>query len=174
MVKKLFIPVLLSLTLLSGLFSCKQTDKKNKNDLTKQKDTRVTPPYENQPAIENSSDTECWFNPGLTYDVTVELDYKTSTNFTGHVKSENLQTNEIEIAQFTGTESENKLTIIFKDKPPVVGAATEWTDKKWYFEKAVAKNSTSPTQLVIPVQAKNYQTNKWEDGAMLLYKQDCK
>ena len=48
------------------------------------------------------------------------------------------QVNEIEIAQFTGTESENKLTIKFKDKPPVVGAATEWTDKKWYFEKAVA------------------------------------
>jgi len=76
----------------------------------------------------------------------------------GNVTSEDLGSGKKETAEFTGTKDGDKITVKFKGNPPVVGAASEWTDKPWIMKKEGGKET-----LKIVFNAKNYESNRWEE-----------
>ena len=175
MQKSFFLWVLISLSVAGGICGCKQSSKQNSTQLTKSSDTTVpeAPPYDNPPGVQMSVAKRCYSNLGLKYEVTVILEYKTDTTFTGQVISRNLETDLDEITPITGRSKNGNLLITFTGNAPVIGAATEWLDKPWRIEKTNAK-SPDEEMLHIPVKAKNYENNKWEETVYDLSPGDCK
>ena len=148
------------------IFACNDSSKKDKDSKDKMGDTTVAeaslPPAENPPGIEETYDRKCYANEGLKYRTVIMLNYSSANELTGSVSSQELESNETEVAKFTGTIEGDKITVQFSGTPPVIGAATEWTEKPWTLKEVVGK-SDYMENLRIVFNAKNYDTNKWED-----------
>lgn len=115
-------------------------------------------PAAEKPAGEVKTKTEkCFTNPGLKYETVITL-VTDGNELSGNVKSTELETTKAEQVNFTGTADGNKLTITFQGNAPVVGASSEWTTKPWVLENAEGKE-----KLLITFNAKNYETNKWQE-----------
>ncbi len=164
MKKSWFLWALISWGIASGIFGCQQSSKKESQKIPQNSDTTpIAPPYDSPPGVEMTSAKRCFNNQGLTYDVTILFEYKTDTSFTGKVISHNLETDLDETTLFSGRENDGQLTISFEGKPPMIGAASEWLSKPWRIVKSEGKSSFED-MLHIPVKAKNYETNKWEES----------
>jgi hypothetical protein len=112
---------------------------------------------------------KCFVNDGLKYKTIISL-YVGDTSFVlGHVTSEELGSGEEKTTDFIGTLIDNKLPVNFRKEPPLMGDASEWTNKTWSLKKEGAKET-----LHIVFNAKNYDTNKWEDTDYRFVSVDCK
>ena len=134
----------------------------------KQEEKDVEPP---PPKVDMKLVTKrCFANDGLKYKTVVTI--YTGGDFnevSGNVVSEEIDSNKKETTAFEGTISGDKLTIKFKGTAPVIGSASEWTDKPWTLKKAGGKET-----LLIVFNAKNYDTNKWADTDYQFAKVECK
>lgn len=151
--------------------SCKDKNDKKKND----KNDIAT--SVNSPNIEyawdsTASEKKCFSGKGLTYDVVVTIEKNADSLITGTVESRDLESEQTESASFTGTVKGKIFYIKFDAKPPVVGKASQWTEKPWTLVDEVGKSSF-PYMLHIPFRAKNYDTNKWEDTEYIYTPVDC-
>ncbi len=127
------------------------------------------PPKTEPPGVEMiPSDKKCFANDGLKYKTVITLFYS-SNKIAGNVTSEELESGKKEISKFGGTMNGDKLTIKFEGTPPVIGAASEWTDKPW-----IIKINGGKETLHIIFNAKNYNTNKWQDTNYQFEVVDCK
>lgn len=99
----------------------------------------------------------CFSNDGLKYTTTITL-FTEGNTIRGNVKSTDLKSGKEEKTKFTGTIEGKNLSVSFRGTPPVVGAASEWTEKTWTLE-----NTGGTEKLLINFKAKNYETNKWEE-----------
>jgi hypothetical protein len=127
------------------------------------------PPKEDPPKVEvKNAMNKCFANDGLKYKTVINLSIG-ETDCIGIVTSEDLESGKKESTGFTGTISGDKLTIKFKGTAPVIGSASEWTDKPWSLKKDGGKET-----LHIVFSAKNYDTNKWKDTDYLFAPADCK
>ncbi len=129
---------------------------KNSDSLAKQ---APLPPPDTEPTgvtVTKSFPKKCFENAGLKYNVTINIIYLSDTTVTGTVSSQSLESNHEERADFTGTVNNNKLNVKFKGSVPVVGDASEWTNKPW-----VLKTANGAMILSIVFNAKDYNTNKW-------------
>jgi glucokinase len=87
----------------------------------------------------------------------------------GIVKSEEYDSGKKRSTAFLGTRNGNELTVSFKKgDPPVIGDASEWTNKPWTLKKDGAKEI-----LHIIFKAKNFDTNKWEETDYQFVMVDC-
>lgn len=120
-------------------------------------DTAPPPPAENilPDTAMQTAEQKCYSNDGLQSSTTITINYSAGAGVTGNIVNKDLATNKKEVAKFTGTLNGDKLTVTFAGKAPVMGAASEWTDKPWTIKKA------GKEKLVIVFKAKNYDTNKW-------------
>lgn len=100
---------------------------------------------------------KCFTSEGLKYTVTITL-FTDGNDIRGNVTSTETGSDKIEKAKFTGKKEGNTLTVSFHGTPPVAGDASEWTTKPWTLEEKEGKE-----KLLIPFNAKNYETNKWEE-----------
>jgi len=167
------IKTLLAAGLALCIIACNNSAKKEKKD--KQADTAVTevppppPPANNPPGVEmKPAINKCFTSDGLKYKTTINLNMG-DADCLGTVTSEELESGKKESADFTGVISGEGLVIKFKGEPPVVGAASEWTDKIWTIKKTGNKET-----LHIIFNAKNYETNKWQDMDYEFQQADCK
>jgi hypothetical protein len=101
---------------------------------------------------------KCFSNDGLKYRTSVKFKISADNKISGTVVSDEYEDTPIEQASFTGTKIGNTFKVKFNGKPPVVGAASEWTNKLWTIRKI-----NSVETLVIIFNAKNYDTNKWSN-----------
>lgn len=127
------------------------------------------PPTTMPPKVEMLS---CYANDGLKYKTVINI-IQSSEGVKGNVSSEEYDSGKKEVAEFTGIMDGNKLTVKFKGKPPVIGDASEWTDKPWRIEKVEGKGNT-PELLYIIFKAKDHETNKWKDTEYIFAAVDCK
>lgn len=114
------------------------------------------PPPKPEPPMINA-EKKCFANDGLKYK-TVVIFFLGGNIVMGNVTSEELDSGKKETTEFTGKLEENRITVKFKGNPPVVGVASEWTDKPWRIETKNGKEN-----LHITFNAKNYESNKWEE-----------
>jgi hypothetical protein len=152
------------------LFSCNSSSSKDKaaNNDNPPKDSSAAPPLTattNPPGVIMKV---CFASDGLKYKTVVSMTIEGNA-VVGNVTSEELESNKKETTEFAGTIDGNKLTIKFKGTPPVIGASSEWTDKPWNIKKDGGKET-----LHIIFNAKNYETNKWEDTDYQFVLIDCK
>jgi hypothetical protein len=137
--------------------------KKEKDSTDKPADTAVVtnttpPPADNPPdTAMQTAVQKCYSNDGLKYSTVITINYSAGADVTGSVVSKDLESDKKEAAKFTGTVAGDKLTVKFVGKPPVMGAASAWTDKAWTI------NKSGKEKLIIVFNAKNYDTNKWAD-----------
>ncbi|MCY7311051.1 MAG: hypothetical protein LH619_09750 [Chitinophagaceae bacterium] len=141
------------------IISCNNS-KKEKDEKEKPADTTVAtttpPPADNPPdTAMQSAEQKCYRNDGLKYSTVITINYSAGADVTGSIVNQDLETDKKEAAKFTGTVTGDKLTVKFVGKPPVMGAASEWTDKPWTI------NKSGKEKLIIVFNAKNYDTNKW-------------
>jgi len=117
------------------------------------------PPPLLPPKIDSGETVQmCFKNEGLKYTTTINM-FVGDKHISGQVVAEEIGGNNTTIIEdFDGTITGKTLNIKFKNKPPVIGAASEWTDKPW----TIKKNGGKETLLIV-FNAKNYETNKWED-----------
>ncbi len=101
--------------------------------------------------------TKEFYWAGLKYEVCVKLSFEADGKLTGTISS-NEYFQEGETVSFAGTFTDNKIQVKFNEEPPVVGAASEWTEKPWRIEQKDGKEV-----LIIPFFVKNYDTMEWED-----------
>ena len=155
------------ISIITFAVSCNSKDKKVKaTDVTltdASKDTMPQPPVPpNTYPVEDSAVTivtkekKCFENIGLKYNVRIEFEL-TETAISGKVISKEIDGNQQTSSDFTGSINGNSITIKFAKQAPVVGDASEWTDKPWKLVKNGSKE-----KLLIPFDAKNYETNKWQ------------
>lgn len=156
------------------LISCNDSKKgkKEKENNAAPHDTAVssTAPASNNTAPaapEAVTETVCYENEGLKYKTFISISFTTTTT-AGYVNSEELESGKKESASFEGTLSGDLLTVNFKKTPPVVGSASEWTQKPW----KVVRGGNNP-RLMIPFKAKNYDTNQWEERDYTFSKIEC-
>ncbi|MDZ4806772.1 MAG: hypothetical protein SGI96_00720 [Bacteroidota bacterium] len=135
--------------------SKKEKDKKeNQTDTTVA--TTTPPPAEKPPdTAMQTAEQKCYRNDGLKYSTVITINYSAATDVTGSIVNKDLESDKKEAAKFTGTVTGDKLTVKFVGKPPVMGAASEWTVKPWTI------NKSGKEKLIIVFNAKNYDTNKW-------------
>src|SRR6185295_6160623 len=113
--------------------------------------------------------TKCFVNEGLKYKTTVTLGFN-DNEVLGIVSSEEIESGKKRSTGFKGTRKSNEFTVEFIErKPPVIGDASEWTNKPWTLKTESAKET-----LHIIFNAKNYDTNKWEDTDYQFDQVDCK
>jgi hypothetical protein len=115
---------------------------------------------------------KCFLNDGLKYKTVVTLLFykKNGTNIvSGNVTSEELSSGKTERGVFEGTIDGEKLMVKIFGNPPKTGDASEWTDKPWTIKATGGKE-----MLLIVFNAKNYDTNKWEDTEFQFVQFDCK
>lgn len=138
-----------------------------------EKHVEPPPPPPPPPKIPDGA-KKCYASDGLTYKTFITLVFDGLKNeVSGNVTSEELETGKKETTQFEGTSDGVKFTIKFKGNPPVVGAASEWTDKPWTIEQLPAKGEFTE-KLHIIFNAKNYDTNKWENTDYQFNQVACK
>lgn len=115
------------------------------------------PPKTDPPGVKiTPAEKKCYANDGLKYNSVITLFFG-NNEVAGNVTSEELESGKKEMSKFGGTMNGDKLSIKFEGTPPVIGAASEWTDKPWIINKEGGKAT-----LLIEFNAKNYETNKWE------------
>jgi len=124
-------------------------------------------PPEKSVSPEIPAEKNCFASNGLKYGTIITL-YLADTTVAGNIISEEYEAGKKEAADFTGTIQNEVLKIKFKDNPPVIGDASEWTTKPW---KLVTANGSK--KLLIPFKAKNYENNKWEEIEYEFNKTDC-
>jgi len=113
--------------------------------------------------------TKCFVSEGLKYQTTVTLIFNDNEAM-GIVSSEEIESGKKRSTGFKGTRKSNEFTVEFiQGKPPVIGDASEWTGKPWTLKKEGGKET-----LHIIFNAKNYDTNKWEDTDYQFVLLDCK
>ena len=115
---------------------------------------------------------KCYSNIGLKYKTVITINIG-SSEVSGNVTSEELGSGKKETTAFEGTFLNDKFTIKFKGTPPVIGAASEWTDKPWTLELLEGKGQWLE-KLHIIFNAKNYETNKWSDTDYEFVLVECK
>ncbi len=156
--------------LLLLLLACNSNSAREKEADKKQTDT-VTPLP--PPKVEVSPNVKkCFANDGLKYKTVVTLLFVKKNGeviVSGNVTSEELGSGKTERGSFKGTIDADKFMIKFVENPPTVGDASEWTDKPWTLKKEGAKET-----LHIIFNAKNYDTNKWEDTDYQFVLVECK
>jgi len=132
------------------------------------------PPKEDPPKVEmKEAIKKCYANNGLKYATVITIYFADEVNtVVGNVSSEDLESGKKETAEFTGTKEGDKIKVKFKGNAPVVGAASEWTDKPWTIVTKEGKGNTEYLSIVF--NAKNYDTNKWKDTEFLFSLVDCK
>ncbi len=138
--------------------SCAQ-GKKGKKEEPKQSEEISTHADSSGVSPDLSADAvaeKCFENIGLKYNVRISIFFNSATTVSGSVTSTESAGNSEEKSEFTGTRNGDELTIKFTGKPPVVGDASEWTDKPWHLK-------TGNSSLSIIFSAKNYETNKWAE-----------
>lgn len=91
-------------------------------------------------------------NNGLKYASKVVLINLTASTVQGKFSTVEYNTEDTIIVDFNGARKGNNLYIKFNGTSPVVGDATEWTNRPWIIKG---------NKLLIPFRAKNYTTNKW-------------
>jgi hypothetical protein len=161
------------------IISCNDTKKKVKvQEVTlqdiKQEEKDVEPPPPPPPKPETSSDVKkCYANDGLKYKTVITIIFGDKNTVTGNVISEELESGKKETTQFEGTSTADKFAIKFKGTAPVIGSASEWTDKPWTLEHLPGKGQWME-KLHIIFNAKNYDTNKWEDADYQFRQVECK
>lgn len=94
---------------------------------------------------------------GLKYETYIKINIDANKKVSGTVKS-NEHGLEGETVSFVGTLKKGKIKVKFNGKPPIVGAASEWTNKPWRIKEKEGKKL-----LIITFYAKNYNTSKWEN-----------
>lgn len=167
------IKTILAASLAFCIIACNNSAKKDKKE--KQADTVIAetppapPPSTNPPGVEmKEPEKKCFTSDGLKYKTTINLTMG-ETDCIGTVTSEELESGKKESADFTGVISGEGMIIKFKGEPPVVGAASEWTNNAWTIKKKGSKET-----LYIIFNAKNYETNKWEDMDYQFEQTACK
>jgi hypothetical protein len=155
------------------LLACNSNSKEKTAD-KKQTDT-TTPalPISPSPNVEiKVANKKCFSNDGLKYKTVVTLlfGHKEGKEIvSGNVTSGEIDSGKPEKGVFEGTIDGDKLMIKFIGNPPIVGDASEWTDKPWTLKKVGGKET-----LHIIFNAKNYDTNKWKDTDYQFELVDCK
>lgn len=139
----------------------------------KQEEQPIEPPPPPPPKPDPVSPitlTDCFQNEGLKYSTKIILGFD-DNRVGGIVISGEIGANKTDTAFFSGTKTGSGLNVEFdrKSKPPVVGDASEWTNKPWTLKKS---KGTEVLQIVF--NAKNYDTNKWEETVYEFEKTDCK
>jgi len=149
--------------------------KKDKDPTDKPADTAATttntpPPVDNIPAdtAMQTAVQKCYSNDGLKYSTVITINYSAGADVTGSIVNKDLETDKKEATKFTGTVAGDKLTVKFAGTPPIMGAASQWTDKPWTISKS------GKEKIVIVFNAKNYYTNKWGDTNYEFELSDCK
>lgn len=138
-------------------------------DITQEKEKRPEPPPPPPPKVEmKEAEKKCYTNDGLQYKTVVTI-FSGGNDVVGNVSSEDLGSGNKQTTEFTGTISGEAMIIKFKGEPPVVGATSEWTNNVWTIKKTGGKEI-----LHIIFNAKNYETNKWQDTDYKFEKVDCK
>jgi hypothetical protein len=159
------------------IFACNSSSKNDKSKKEKQADTAIVEapmPANNPPGVEMTKEEQkCFSNQGLKYETVIMISYDGDGKISGNVMSKELDSDKEEVTRFSGTAVGDKFTVKFKGTPPVIGAASEWTDKPWIIKKVEGKGTWSE-MLHIVFHAKNYETNKWEDTEYLFAPVDCK
>jgi hypothetical protein len=158
------------------IISCSDSKEKVKvQEITlqdvKQEENNVEPP-----PPPNAEVKKCYASDGLKYKTVVTLIFvkKNGTDIvSGNVTSEELGSGKTEKGVFEGTIDGDKYMIKFMGNPPTVGDASQWTDKAWTIEKVEGKGQWKE-KLHIIFNAKNYETNKWEDTDYQFVLVDCK
>jgi len=100
---------------------------------------------------------KCFQNEGLKYSVSINM-FIGKTELAGQLASTESGSEKVIVSNFSGTIKGDKLNVTFEGNPPVIGDASDWTDKPWTLKKS-GKQET----LLIIFNAKNYETNKWEE-----------
>lgn len=156
------------------LLACNSNSTKEKEADKKQTDTVAPLP---PPKVEVSPDVKkCYANDGLKYKTVVTLLFVKKNGediVSGNVTSEELGSGKTERGVFEGTINGDKFMIKFVGNPPTTGDASEWTDKPWTLEHLPGKGQWME-KLHIIFNAKNYDTNKWEDTDYQFVMVDCK
>lgn len=149
--------------------------KKEKDSTDKPADTAVVATPATPPPVDTPPDTamqtavqKCYSNDGLKYSTVITINYSAGADVTGSVVNKDLETDKKEAAKFTGTVAGDKLTVKFAGTPPVMGTASQWTDKPWTI------NKSGKEKIVIVFNAKNYDTNKWADTDYEFELSSCK
>ncbi len=141
-------------------------------DITQEKVEDPPPPPPPPPKVEMPPVTlsHCFSNEGLKYTTTIKLGFN-GKQVVGYVESSEIGSDEIKSAFFEGTKNGNELKVEFnpKNQAPIIGDASEWTDKPWTIKKTGSKET-----LHIIFNAKNYETNKWENTDYQFEKVECK
>lgn len=101
---------------------------------------------------------QCFENNGLKYKTVITINFLSSTQITGTVTSEEYDAETEKKVDFTGIITGKILKIKFKNTPPIVGDATEWTNKPW-----ILKKNKGIENLYIIFHSKNYDTQKWSN-----------
>jgi hypothetical protein len=139
----------------------------------KQEDSTPKPPPPPAPKIQSpyakmiNEEKKCYVNRGLKYTTIITI-YIGDSEVIGIVNRIDLESGREERTTFTGPRNGDKLSIKFDGTPPVIGAASEWTNKPWTLKKEGAKKI-----LHIIFNAKNYDTNKWENTDYQFVIVDC-
>lgn len=134
------------------IIACNNNTDKKKD--TPKKDTTTTEAVAVTPAPAKSA---CYSNDGLTYKTVITISFDSIT-VTGNVTSEELESGKKETVQFDGIRTNDKISVTFKGTAPVIGKASEWTDKPWRIKFADGND-----KLVLIFNSKNYETNEWQD-----------
>ncbi len=134
----------------SLLLAACQTNSSNSGD--KKQDTAIKQPVS---MLTQATTKKCFSNEGLKFNATINFTMDDKT-VTGDVSTEDEGSGQKTSVSFEGSRNGDTLNVKFKGTPPMVGDASEWTDKPWVISRDNGKES-----LGIIFNAKNYQTNKW-------------
>jgi hypothetical protein len=126
---------------------------------TQEQNTSLPAPSTTSPGKEETvnSSEKCFSSDGLKYTVTIKMKIN-GGEVSGQLASTEAGSNQTKTADFNGTLTGEKLMIKFNGNPPVIGDASEWTNNPWILDKSGKKET-----LLIIFNAKNYETNNWED-----------
>ncbi|MDD3739350.1 MAG: hypothetical protein PHP31_08680 [Lentimicrobiaceae bacterium] len=98
---------------------------------------------------------KAFYSGGLKYETLVRLSINSNGEVTGTVTSNEYGIEE-EPVSFTGTLSNGEINVKFNSEPPIVGAASEWTNMPWRIEEREDKEV-----LIITFYAMDYETEEW-------------
>lgn len=154
--KSLFAAILLVISV-----SCGNSKKENKENAVTGSDTvaktSIATPDTAPAADKTTATAACYRNEGLKYNTIISITQDGNT-ISGSVAAGEIGADKLQIVTFRGTQDGNTLTVTFDGTPPVVGDASEWTNKPWTIIKDAAGD-----KLLIPFNAKNYETNAWQE-----------
>lgn len=151
--KSLFAAIILVISFSCGS-SKKERQEKGQTDTATATTTIATP---DTAATKTIATASCYRNEGLKYNTIISITQDGNT-ISGSVAAGEIGADKLQIVTFRGTQEGDKLNVTFDGTPPVVGDASEWTNKPWTVRKDPAGD-----KLLIPFNAKNYETNAWQE-----------